>query len=157
VLAESIAMVSGRNLLGHRPKMKCRVWYINGEDPRDEIDRRIHGILLRYDISREEIEGRLFIDSGRDRDFTLVATTRNGVEVREALCEAIEAEIKAKGIDLLIIDPLISALRIAENDNNVAAPAREEDVGGRGVPLDTNASLSSDPARLPPALAVERA
>jgi hypothetical protein len=115
VLAESIAMVSGRNLLGHPPKSKYRGWYINGEDPRDEIDRRIGGILLRYGIAPEEVEGRLFVDSGRDRDFTLVETTaRNGVEVREA----IEAEIKANGIDFLIIDPLISALRIAENDNN---------------------------------------
>jgi hypothetical protein len=118
VLAESIAMISGRNLLGHRPKAKYRGWYINGEDPRDEIDRRIGGILLRYGIAPEEVEGRLFIDSGRDRDFTLVGTTRNGIEVREDVCEAIEAQIKANGIDFLIIDPLISALRIAENDNN---------------------------------------
>jgi hypothetical protein len=118
VLAESIAMVSGRNLLGHPPKAKCCGWYINGEDPRDEIDRRIGAILRRYGIAPEEIEGRLFIDSGRDRDFTLVETTRNGVEVRETVCEALEAEIKANGIDFLIIDPLISALRIAENDNN---------------------------------------
>ncbi len=118
VLAESIAMVSGRNLLGHPPKAKCCGWYINGEDPRDEIDRRIGGILLRYGIAPDEVEGRLFIDSGRDRDFTLVETTRNGVEVREDVCEAIEAQIKANGIDFLIIDPLISALRIAENDNN---------------------------------------
>lgn len=117
-LVEAIAMVTGRDLLGHRPRGKLRVWYINGEDPRDEIDRRIGGILLRYGIAAEEIEGRLFVDSGRDRDFTLVATNRNGVEVCEDLCQAIEAEIRAHNIDVLIIDPLISALRIAENDNN---------------------------------------
>jgi hypothetical protein len=118
VLVEAIAMVTGRDLLGHRPRGKFRVWYINGEDPRDEIDRRIGGILLRYGIAREEIEGRLFVDSGRDRDFTLVVTNRDGVQVCENLCQAIEAEIKANSIDVLVIDPLISALRIAENDNN---------------------------------------
>jgi hypothetical protein len=117
-LVEAIAMATGRDLLGHRPRGKYRVWYINGEDPRDEIDRRIGGILLRYGISPEEIEGHLFVDSGRDRDFTLVETTRNGVEVREAVCQDIEAQIKANSIDVLIIDPLISALRISENDNN---------------------------------------
>jgi hypothetical protein len=49
-LVEAIAMATGRDLLGHRPRGKYRVWYINGEDPRDEIDRRIGGILLRYGI-----------------------------------------------------------------------------------------------------------
>jgi hypothetical protein len=117
-LVEAIAMATGRDLLGHRLRGKFRVWYINGEDPRDEIDRRIGGILVRYGIAREEIEGRLFVDSGRDRDFTLVVTNRDGVKVCEDLCQAIEAEIKANSIDVLIIDPLISALRIAENDNN---------------------------------------
>src|SRR5262245_44453719 len=125
VLVESIAMVTGRDLLGHRPRGKLRVWYINGEDPRDEIDRRIGGILLRYGIAREEIEGRLFVDSGRDHDFTLVVTNRDGVNVCESLCQAIEAEIKANSIDVLIIDPLISALRIAENDNNAMDMAIE--------------------------------
>src|SRR5262245_42396746 len=117
-LVEAIAMVTGRDLVGHRPRGKFRVWYINGEDPRDEIDRRIGGILLHYGLVREEVESRLFVDSGRDSDFTLVVTNRDGVAVCENLCQAIEAEIKANSIDVLIIDPLISALRIAENDNN---------------------------------------
>jgi AAA domain len=117
-LVEAVAMATSRDLLGHHSRGKFRVWYINLEDPLDEIERRIGGILLRYGIAPEEIEGQLFIDSGRDRDFALVTTTRNGVEVQEELCAEIEAEIKARGIDVLIIDPLISALRIAENDNN---------------------------------------
>jgi AAA domain len=91
---------------------------VNLEDPLDEIERRIGGILRRYGISPHEVESQLFIDSGRNLDFTLVTATRNGVEVQEELCAEIEAEIKARAIDVLIIDPLISALRIAENDNN---------------------------------------
>jgi RecA/RadA recombinase len=118
VLVEALAMATGRDLLGHRPRGKFRVWYLNLEDPLDEIERRVGGILIRYGISDQEIEGHLFINSGRDRDFTLVTTTRNGVEIQEKLCEEIETEITARGIDVLIIDPLISALRIAENDNN---------------------------------------
>jgi hypothetical protein len=117
-LVEALAMATGRDLLGHRSRGKFRVWYVNLEDPMDEIERRVGGILLRYGISAQEVEGQLFIDSGRDRDFTLVTTTRNGVEVQEQLCAEIEVQIKALGIDVLIIDPLISALRIAENDNN---------------------------------------
>jgi RecA-family ATPase len=117
-LVEAVAMATGRDLLGYRPHGKSRVWYVNLEDPLDEIERRVGGILLRYGISAQEVEGQLFINSGRDRDFTLVTTARNGVEVQEALCAEIEGEIKATCIDVLIIDPLISALRIAENDNN---------------------------------------
>src|SRR5262245_55521874 len=50
-LVEALAMATGRDLLGHCPRGKFRVWYVNLEDPLDEIDRRIGGILLRYGIS----------------------------------------------------------------------------------------------------------
>ena len=40
VLAEAIAVATGRDLLGIKPRQRCRVWCWNGENPADEIDRR---------------------------------------------------------------------------------------------------------------------
>ena len=40
-LAEAIAVATGRDLLGIKPGQRCRLWCWNGENPADEIDRRI--------------------------------------------------------------------------------------------------------------------
>src|SRR5664279_4253052 len=66
-LVEAIGMAVGRDLLrGTTSKMKLSVWYWNLEDPREEIDRRIAAILLHYKIHPGEIDGRLFVNSGRN-------------------------------------------------------------------------------------------
>jgi hypothetical protein len=47
-MVEAIAMVTGRNLLGEQPEERLRVWFHNGEDPRDEIDRRLAAICQHF-------------------------------------------------------------------------------------------------------------
>ena len=47
-LAEAIAVATGRDLLGIKPRQRCRVWCWNGENPADEIDRRIAAICIQY-------------------------------------------------------------------------------------------------------------
>jgi RecA-family ATPase len=61
-IANVIAMVSGRNLIGDAPHQPLRVWYWNGEDPRDEIERRIAATCIHYRIGPDDIEDRLFFD-----------------------------------------------------------------------------------------------
>ena len=48
VLAGAIAVATGRGLLGIKPRQRCRVWCWNGENPADEIDRRIAAICILY-------------------------------------------------------------------------------------------------------------
>jgi hypothetical protein len=72
-LTEAIAMATGRPVLGIRPRQRCRVWYWNGEDPRDETDRRIAAICLHFGIAASELEGWLFVDSGRDQKIIIAA------------------------------------------------------------------------------------
>ena len=43
-MVEAIAMATCRNLLGEQPGERLRVWYHNGDDDMDEIDRRIAAI-----------------------------------------------------------------------------------------------------------------
>ena len=61
-------MVTGRPLLGVKPTQRCRVWLWNGEDPYDELERRIGAACLHFGIKAEEIDGWLFVNSGRDKD-----------------------------------------------------------------------------------------
>lgn len=117
LLVEALAMVTGRPLLGAAPEKPLRVWYFNGEDPADEIERRIAAACLHHGIRPEEIEGRLFVDSGRTTEIVIAHESRDGVTVARPVIEAIEATIRKNRIDVMIIDPFVSSHRVSENDN----------------------------------------
>jgi RecA-family ATPase len=69
-MVKAVAIVTGRDLLGCKPIRRLKVWYWNLEDSMEEIERRFHAIFLHYGIKREEIEGQLFVNSGRDTPFS---------------------------------------------------------------------------------------
>lgn len=114
---ESLAMVTGRNLLGHLPCAKLRAWYINLEDPTDELQRRITAACLYHKITREEIGGRLYVNSGRDTPIILASDDRSGFKIATPVIGALKKEIQSKQIDVLIIDPFVASHGVSENDN----------------------------------------
>lgn len=117
-LVEAVAMVTGRPLLGVMPREHpLRVWVINLEDPLDEIERRVTAILLHYDIPPEEVEGRLYLDSGRKLKVVVATATKAGTVIVQPMIDALTAEIRARRIDALVIDPFVKAHRVPENDN----------------------------------------
>ena len=63
-IAEALAMVSGKPLLNIKPQGKLRVWYWNGEDPPDELERRFAAAMKHYGLTAEDIGDRLFFSSG---------------------------------------------------------------------------------------------
>ena len=116
-MVEDLAMVTGRPLLGVRPVRPLKVWYWNGEDPEEEIERRFAAIMLHYEIEPREVEGRLFFGSGRDAPIVLATMGSNGAVIAEPVAEAVEQEILAKGIDCLVLDTFVSTHGVSENDN----------------------------------------
>ena len=117
ILVEMIAMAIGKALLGIEPAQGLRTWYWNGEDPQEELQRRVQAVLKHYEVTANEIDGRFFLDSGRDLPIK-IADTRNGaariaVPVAKQLIEAIQ-DLK---IDVLAIDPFVSSHSVSENDN----------------------------------------
>lgn len=117
-LAEALAMVSGKPLLGVTPVPGLVVWYWNGEDPAEETERRISAATLNYGLSREDLEGRLFVGTGRDADLVIAEQTRDGTEICRPHVDALTTMIRDLRIDVVIIDPFISSHRVTENDNN---------------------------------------
>ena len=79
LIAEAIAMVTGRNLLGEKPKRPLRVWYWNGEDPIDEMARRITAVCEHYQITRADLGDRLFVNSGRETQIVVAREDRNEI------------------------------------------------------------------------------
>jgi len=118
---EIAAMITGRDLIGAKPKRQYRVWYINLEDPRDEIDRRFAAIFKHYAISQTDIGGRLFTDSGRDRNFVIARETRPGLALDQNVLADINKTIVDNGIEVVVVDPFINSVEVAENDNNKMA------------------------------------
>ncbi len=125
-VAEALAMVTSRPLLGDEPAGKLRVWQINLEDPEDELQRRFAAAALHYGITADDIGDRLFVDSGRKVDIVIATESRDGIEIAVPVVEAIKAEILAKALDVLQIDPFVACHAVAENDNTkIAAVARQ--------------------------------
>jgi hypothetical protein len=116
-LTEAIALATGRALLGITPAKRCRVWYWNGEDPKEETERRIAAICLHFDIKPEEIEGWLFHDSGRDQPIVIAEQTKNGAMIAKPMVQSLIDAILDDELDVLMIDPFVSCHRVVENDN----------------------------------------
>lgn len=116
-IVEALAMASGKPLLGVEPRGKFRVWLWNGEDPLDELDRRIAAAMQHYGLTPTDIGNRLFIDSGRNMRIVTALETRDGARLSDPVVSAIIGQLRENAIDVMQIDPFISTHRISENDN----------------------------------------
>ncbi len=105
-IAEALSLVTGRNLIGNEPHGTYRVWLWNGEDPEDELQRRIVATAMHYGITEADIGGRLFVNSGRDTEIVIARQERNGTVVAVPVVEAIRATILGNMIDVVVIDPV---------------------------------------------------
>lgn len=139
-IVEALAIATGRALLGIEPAERCRVWLWNGEDPLEELQRRITAACLYFGITRAELEGWLFVDSGRQTELVIAAQTRDGTRIAEPVVQAIVGTVEDNEIGVLIVDPFVASHRVTENDNNAIERvaktwARIADVTGCAVEL----------------------
>lgn len=118
VLVEAIAMATGRPLLGVPVPKRLRVWYWNGEDPLEEIERRVAAICIHYGIDGRELEGFLFLDSGRTSKIIMASRTKDGPKVAEPVVAALINEIREKDVSVFMVDPFVSSHNISENSND---------------------------------------
>ncbi|MFZ5675868.1 MAG: AAA family ATPase [Pseudomonadota bacterium] len=118
LLAEALAQATGRPLLGEYVHERGNVWLWNGEDPIDELHRRVAAACLAHRVSPQEIEGRLFLDSGRSTEMIVARKVRDELLVAEPVVEAIIGEVMANDIDTLIVDPFVLTHSVPENDNS---------------------------------------
>ena len=86
-IVEVLAMVTGWPIPYHgAPRVgrrdPLRVWYVNGEDPLDEdpldeVNLRFAAAMQHFVIKPEDVEGRLFVDTGREKDFVFARDEGN--------------------------------------------------------------------------------
>lgn len=117
-IVEALAIVTGRELLGDTIHDRgLSVWLFNLEDPRDELERRIAAAMQHHHIHADELGGRLFFDSGRERELCTAIQNREGTHVIEPVYDDLARQIHARKIDVLVIDPFVSSHQVGENDN----------------------------------------
>jgi hypothetical protein len=117
VLVESIAMTTGRNLLGEQPTERVRVWLHNGEDDIFELRRRIWAVCMHYHIPPEELDGWLFVTSGADMPLK-VAHGYNELKLDDALIREIAQRIGEHEVDVAGFDPLVTLHDSGETGND---------------------------------------
>ena len=115
-LTEAIALATGRDLLGVPVRERVKVWHYNLEDPRDELLRRAWAICEQFQIPPVELEGWLYLDSGRDCKM-IVAEPVDGIVTPTVAAEQVIEQMQRLDIGLLQVDPLVKAHYAEENDN----------------------------------------
>lgn len=116
-IVESLAIATGRPLLGEEVHEPCPVWIINLEDPLDEMQRRILAAMQHFGITPDEVRGRLFVDAGRDFRLKFATQTKHGIIPNAALIKHMAAKIPERGIGAVFLDPFVAAHEVNENDN----------------------------------------
>jgi hypothetical protein len=118
VLVEALAMASGRALLGIEPNHRCRVAYFNGEDPGEEGERRVLAAMIQYGLTAADVEGWLYLGSGRDQGVKIAEQSRDGLKAIEAEVAKVVWAIQTYDLDVVILDPFVRIHGVGENDNS---------------------------------------
>jgi hypothetical protein len=118
ILVECVAMACGKNLLGVEPAEKLSVLYWNGEDPLEELERRVAAILKYYKLTKADLGQRLFIKSGRDMPIRIAELDQGKAKIAKPMTRAMATAIRKYKLDVVAIDPFVSSHGVPENDNN---------------------------------------
>lgn len=117
VVSAALEYVSGSASAGINPHRKGKVMIINNEDDADEMSRRLVAVARHFNIPETSFAGKIKIRSREQSACKLVHRNDDGgTLLTPAALELIE-DIKTSGIDLLVVDPLISIHNVDENDN----------------------------------------
>jgi hypothetical protein len=107
-ISEAIAMVAAG----------LAVWYLSGEDPKVELDRRIAAHCVYHQIDLKSLPGRLFVDDKATFQLAIAAALRPGaIKFDDGSLLQFEHAIMADEIAVVMLDPFIAFHTVGENDN----------------------------------------
>ena len=95
-----------------------RVWYLSGEDPKTEIDRRIAAHCQQHGVKLQNLPGKLYVDDRSTFAFAIATQSRAGhLKFDDESLRRFESAIITDKIDVVMLDPFIAFHSVAENDN----------------------------------------
>ena len=118
-ILKAISIVTGKNLLGDRYLVDLQgpVILFNGEDPLDEMERRVEAFRIHLKLPREALY-HLHLVSGQDHEMTLATLNDQGIAIpNEKDISRLIATAQSVGAAALSCDPLVSMHAVRENTN----------------------------------------
>lgn len=122
-MAMALSTAIGKGFLGHYVHHRVNSWILNLEDPLDEMDRRLAALMIHHQIPTDEVRGRLFMNSGRDRPLVIAKLAPDGSTVVFPDKDAIIEKGRAAGIGHIVVDPYVRSHELDENSNTHQAAA----------------------------------
>lgn len=124
-LVVALSVASGKSLLATNPKnpnehekvyQRGGVLYLNTEDPSEETERRLFGILRSYGLNLERDEIDFKHASALEVPFKAAIRINGALKTSPDLPDFIEM-LKENKTKLLVIDPFVHSHEANENDN----------------------------------------
>jgi hypothetical protein len=116
-LAQALALATGRPLTGEYVHHRAHVLYLSLEDDEEELRRRLKAAVLHHKVSDAELTGG-WLWLATPRGLKLATADRKGNVTIGGLSGRLIEAIRKRGIDAVIVDPLVKAHGVPENDNN---------------------------------------
>lgn len=115
-IAEAVHMAAGKPLFA-QIEGPTKVWLFNGEESRDELERRVVGTIESHGLDATTVAQNLFFNSGRTHPIVLAETGSDGMVIHEDRAAHLVSVILERGIKVLIVDPFVSTHAVQENNN----------------------------------------
>lgn len=120
---EALALATGKALLDADVKEALKVWLWAGEEPEDELARRIEAARKHYRVRAGDINGRLFVDNGFGTPLAVTKRTKDGAVICVPVVDALVEALEERNIDVMLVDPFVSTHEGAENDTGAMQAA----------------------------------
>jgi hypothetical protein len=111
--ALAVALDRGEQYINRKTYEAVPAWIYNLEDPQEELDRKIAAMAQHYHIDLRDIP-HLYTTSGLTLGLTIL---KEGLMVNTRALDACKEFILNNRIALWVIDPLVKAHQVNENDN----------------------------------------
>ena len=121
-IAEALAMVTGKPLLGEATRGGLKVMLMNYEDSELVLRHRVTAAMLHYGVKPGEIAGKLFVESIGSDLMRFAKGTREGTQIIEPSVSALTEAIRSERIDVVIIDPWVSVHEVDSNLSHLVQP-----------------------------------
>jgi hypothetical protein len=113
----AVACNKGKEWLNRKTFGIKGVWIYNLEDPQAELDRKGAAFAQHYNIDLKTLD-HFYLSSGLTMGLTIARPQKGGgIEINYRALQACKDFIVEREIKLWVIDPLVKAHQINENDN----------------------------------------
>ncbi len=116
-LMMAVSIATNKDLLDIPVQDHGAVAVINNEDDMNEMYKRLCGILKANSINHEDLNGKLFLQSGENQSFIIAGRKSKHDELSPRHKEDLIKHLIEHKISVLIVDPFLETHEGNENDN----------------------------------------